>query len=126
MWRGMSVCLQATIIINMWPGMLDSSYSSDDQTEIGVYTLFVYGIGQTIAAPITGRLQDKFGHKAILLLSLSLLLIFTPFIIIINEIHEFTWPIYLCMVGLGYLDNANCTFISIVCGFEFESKIIPF
>lgn len=47
-------------------------------------------------------------------------------LLVVNEIHQFTLWANVVMFGLGLLDNSTTTFISIVLGFEFESKIVPF
>ena len=57
---------------------------------------------------------------------LCLELVFIPMFVIINEIHLFSFWSYFVMFGLGMLNNSIATFINVVLGFEFESKIVPF
>ena len=47
-------------------------------------------------------------------------------IIIINEIHRFSWIAYVSMFGLGFMDNSTNCFQNTISGFQFESKIVPF
>ena len=53
-------------------------------------------------------------------------LIFIPMFIIINELHQFSFWSYFVMFGLGMLNNSVATYINVVLGFEFDSKIVPF
>ena len=47
-------------------------------------------------------------------------------LIIQNEKHVFDWTSNVTMFGAGMVDNSLTSFLGVVLGFEFESKIVPF
>jgi len=75
---------------------------------------------------LLGFLQDKYGHKASILLIISEVVIFFSLTIAINEEQLFNWTAYLIMFGLGCLDNSLKSYQNVIVGFEFESKLVPF
>ena len=71
-------------------------------------------------------IQDKFGHRASLsVIALAMISMYTLFIVQ-NEKRVFDWTANLAMFIFGFVDNSLHTFLSVVLGFEFDSKIVPF
>ena len=131
--RGVSAVMMASVFVNFWSSTLTYSASlSGEKISVdrilttSVYTYLLYGAGAIISPQLVGKIQDSQGYRASMFFILALQIVFVTMVIILNEIHIFNWWAYLCMFGLGMLDNCMMTFINIVLGFEFESKIIPF
>ena len=100
--------------------------TENEKIEAASFTMIPFGLGNMIGIVLYGFIQDKCGNKATLLLLLTEFIIFECMIIILNELRIFNWTAYVCMFGLGSVDNTLSTYITQLLGFEFESKIIPF
>ena len=65
---------------------MSNDLSIDDKSAYSLYTLFIYGVGQTLGSIVTGKLQDKFGHKTVQIYLLCNFLVFKTFLLTINEL----------------------------------------
>ena len=98
----------------------------DDKNALALYTFTFFGFGTVSGAFVLGFIQDKFGHKASLLMILLAIILTYSLLLIQNERRQFDWSANLSMFVFGMIDNCLHTFFAVVLGFEFESKIIPF
>ena len=124
-YRGVLYSAQTSVFINLWTSMLLDE-SSEEAMRIALNTFLTFGIGQVIGPLVLGHVQDKYGYKATMILIFMENLVFLIITIIVNEIHSFTSVAHICMFGYGALDSSVLCLCDILCGFEFESKYIPF
>ena len=84
------------------------------------------GFGMVLGTLIIGQLQDRLGPYAALTMLLIQNIVFGIAILIQNEHHVYHWTSFIIMFGWGMIDNTVWCFLNVACGFEFESKIVPF
>ena len=124
--RSLILSCLATVYINFWVFNNTLKMTEDEKINAASLTMVPFGLGNMFGVIFYGFVQDKCGSKAALILLLAELIVFESMIIVLNELNTFNWSAYLCMFGLGSVDNTVTTYITQFLGFEFESKIIPF
>ena len=129
--RGVSLSTQVGLFVNFWVSTINtdpvwSQETEDQKIERVVYTFVFLGIGSILGSSILGVIQDKFGHKYSISFILFTICWTLIGLLIQNERHVFDWSANLTMFGAGMIDNCLTSFLGVVLGFEFDSKIIPF
>ena len=117
--RGFSSACLGGIFVPFWVSVQQNlSDLTEKQKEAQALSVIVlFGLGQVVAAPTVGIILDKFGNRTALSFILALNILSFSLILVINEIHTFTWTAWLGMFGLGFMDNSTNCFQNIVCGF---------
>lgn len=119
------------LFINFWVSTVNSDpvwsqKTEDEKIERVVYTFVALGIGSICGSSLLGVIQDKYGHKTSITFIMVTVIWTMIGLIIQNEYHVFNWTCYITMFGAGMIDNSLTSFLGVVLGFEFESKIVPF
>jgi predicted MFS family arabinose efflux permease len=98
-----------------------------EQEKIALLAMIGLGIGEISGSVMFGRIQDKTTVKitaASILVAFSVALFFLVFF---NMFAEFKmWRAVLMTFSWGVFDSGNANFINCMCGFQFESKSLPF
>jgi MFS family permease len=90
------IVAQTSVFINLWTSMITDE-TSEDKMEMAINTFMPFGFGSIIGPFIIGPVQDRYGYKATMSLIFVQNLMFMPWIIVYNEIHQFTWMAYIIM-----------------------------
>ena len=85
------------------------------------------GVGEISGSLVFGRIQDNASVKVTALCILSAFTVALFFVLLFNMFAEFRmWRALLMTFTWGVFDSGNANFINCMCGFQFESKSLPF
>jgi len=105
---------------------LKDTLSKDQITSRAILTYTSLGIGMVLGPIPMGLLQDKYGPKAALSYILAICVVSMLLLIVQNELKFFNfWFASFTMIGLGAIDNITMSYLTLLLGFEFKSKIVP-
>ena len=108
-------------------GMQDKGWSPTKQTEQMTYVFLTLGIGECFGVIISGQIIDRYGNHIAIYSSLIQTILAFSFLIWYTFNNTFVLGTACTLSFLWGFQDANLNnFIVCVCGFEFESKIIPF
>lgn len=91
-----------------------------------MYMFILVGIGGLIGTTLVGLIQDKYGHRYVMAFITSTVLICIPCLMIINYLGKFIFLAYISMLGVGMMNQSILCYLTILMGFQFENKVIPF
>ena len=131
--RGMNLACQASVFIGFWVLLITNTedqngskpnQSEDEKIAIAMKTYVTLGFGMAFGPQLMGILLDKYGHRASIIYILSCTILIGILLILQNELQHFNYLLAnLTMFGLGLVENCLDSYITIVSGAEFESKI---
>jgi len=119
----------SAVFIPMMVTILRSDTNIDERYRLnkGFLAMIPLGFAQVLGSMIFGRILDKFKHKIALFVMFATCITAYCFAFGLLLEWDFSQPLIYPMVFLfGLMDSFWSIFIQVVCGFEFDSKTIPF
>lgn len=101
--------------------------TSTEQVKIALLAMIGLGIGEISGSLMFGRIQDKTTVKITAASILAAFSVALSFLMFFNMFADFKmWRAALMTFSWGVFDSGNGNFINCMCGFQFDSKSLPF
>ena len=116
---GMFVSLMTKTMVNF-------EWESNRQTQMAMLAMIALGFGEIFGALLSGRVIDRFGKKAGVLLVVILMIVAFGFLFLVVILYEFNAATFFMTFFWGLYDSSLNNMLNCIYGFEFDSKILPF
>ena len=93
---------------------------------MAMFAMIALGVGEILGALLSGRVIDKYGKKAGVLLVLITMAIGFLFLFLVVIFYKFSVLTFFMTFFWGLYDSSLNNMCNCIYGFEFDSKILPF
>jgi predicted MFS family arabinose efflux permease len=127
LWGGaISLAMYSALFVPLFTLGMDG-FSEEDKIKYSTLAMVGAGFGQVIGGFTNGYLQDKLPTKTVIYINLIELVVAVAALLLYTFVNKWNLWYAAGMAFLwGFMDSGVNNFCFCICGFEFDSKTLPF